>query len=51
VEEAKKYDVFPLDPRFSERIDARNRIAGELRTSWTYYGNNVRLPEQMGPVI
>jgi arylsulfatase A-like enzyme len=51
VEEAKKYDVFPLDPRFSERIDARNRIAGELRTSWTYYGNNVRLPEQIGPVI
>jgi hypothetical protein len=51
VEEAKKYDVFPLDPRFSERIDARNRIAEELRTSWTYYGNNVRLPEQMGPVI
>jgi len=51
VNEAKKYDVFPLDPRFSERIDPRNRIAGELRTSWTYYGNNVRLPEQIGPVI
>jgi arylsulfatase len=51
VEEAKKYDVFPLDPRFSERIDPRNRTAGELQTSWTYYGNNVRLPEQIGPVI
>jgi arylsulfatase len=51
VDEAKKYDVFPLDPRFSERIDPRNRTAGELRTSWTYYGNNVRLPEQIGPVI
>ena len=51
VEEAKKYDVFPLDSRFSERIDPRNRTAGELQKSWTYYGNNVRLPEQIGPVI
>ena len=51
VEEAKKYDVFPLDSRFSERIDPRNRTAGELQTSWTYYGNDVRLPEQIGPVI
>jgi hypothetical protein len=23
VEEAKKYDVFPLDPQFFERIDSR----------------------------
>jgi arylsulfatase A-like enzyme len=51
LEEAEKYDVFPLDPRFSERIDPRNRTAGALQTSWTYYGNNVRLPEQIGPVI
>ena len=51
VEEAKKYDVFPLDPRFAERIDPRNRTAGELQTSWTYFGNNVRLPEQIGPSI
>jgi hypothetical protein len=51
VEEAKKYDVFPLDSRFSERIDPRNRIAGEARTSWTYYGNNVRLPMQISPAV
>ncbi len=51
VEEAKKYDVFPLDSRFSERIDSRNRLVGEPRTSWTYFGNNVRLPEPIGPVV
>jgi arylsulfatase len=51
VEEAKKYDVFPLDSRFAERTDVRNRAAGEAQTSWTYYGNNVRLPEPIGPDI
>jgi Sulfatase len=51
LEEAKKYDVFPLDPRLSERLDSRNRVSGELRTSWTYYGNNVRLPEPIGPMV
>jgi arylsulfatase len=51
LEEAKKYDVLPLDPRMAERFDSRNRIAGEPRTSWTYYGNNVRLPEPVGPII
>jgi hypothetical protein len=42
LEEAKKYGVFPLDPRLAERLDSRNRVAGEPRASWTYYGNNVR---------
>jgi arylsulfatase len=51
VAEAKKYDVFPLDSRMAERLDSRNRVAGEPRTSWTYYGNNVRLPEPIGPLI
>jgi arylsulfatase len=51
VEEAKKYDVFPLDARFAERGDPRNRAAGEPPTSWTYYGNNVRVPEPIGPNI
>jgi len=32
-----------FDPRFSERIDPSEiGPPGELRTSWTYYGNNVR---------
>jgi arylsulfatase len=51
LEEARKYDVFPLDPRLSERLDSRNRIAGEPKTTWTYYGNNVRLPEPIGPIV
>jgi arylsulfatase len=49
--EAKRYDVLPLDPRMAERFDPRNRIAGEPRTSWTYYGNAVRLPEPASPLI
>jgi hypothetical protein len=27
----------------AERLDSRNRIAGPPKTSWTYYGNNLRL--------
>ena len=51
LEEARKYDVFPLDPRFSERLDPKLRESGEPRTSWTYYGNNVWLPEPIGPQL
>jgi arylsulfatase A-like enzyme len=51
LEEAKKYDVFPLDPRFSERLDPTLRIAGAPRTSWTYFGNDVWLPEPVGPQL
>jgi arylsulfatase len=49
--EAKKYDVLPLDPRMAERMDPRNRIAGAPQRSWTYYGNSVRLPEPVSPLI
>jgi len=51
LEEAKRYDVYPLDPRFTERFDPRLRVAGEPKTSWTYYGNNVWLPEPVGPLL
>jgi arylsulfatase len=51
LEEAKKYNVFPLDPRFSERLDPKLRESGEPKTSWTYHGNNVRLPEPIGPLL
>ncbi len=51
LEEAKKYGVFPLDPRFSERFDPSLRVAGEPPTRWTYFGNNVWLPEPIGPQI
>ena len=51
LEEAKKYDVFPLDPRFSERMDPKLRESGEPPTKWTYFGNNVWLPEPIGPQL
>jgi arylsulfatase A-like enzyme len=51
VVEAKKYDVLPLDPRFAERMDPKLRVGGEPPTSWTYYGNDVRLPEPKGPQL
>jgi arylsulfatase len=50
-EEAKKYDVFPLDPSFAERMDPKLRVSGEPPTSWTYFGNNIRLPEPVGPQL
>lgn len=51
LEEAKKYDVFPLDPRFSERMDPKLRESGTPPTKWTYFGNNVWLPEPIGPQL
>jgi arylsulfatase len=51
LSEAKKYDVFPLDPRFSERFDPSLRVSGKPKTSWTYFGNNVWLPEPIGPQL
>jgi hypothetical protein len=49
--EAKKYEVFPLDPRFSERLNPALRISGAPKTSWTYFGNNVWMPEPVGPQV
>lgn len=49
--EIKKYNVLPLDPRFSERMDPSMRAAGPPKTSWTYFGNNVWLPEPIGPQL
>jgi arylsulfatase len=51
LEEAKLYDVLPLDPRFSERMDPSLRVAGKPATSWNYFGNNVWLPEPIGPKL
>jgi arylsulfatase A-like enzyme len=51
VEEAKKYNVFPIDPRFSERLDPKLRVAGVPPKNWTYFGNNVWLPEPIGPQL
>lgn len=51
LEEAKKYGVLPFDPRFSERMDPKLRVAGDPPTEWTYYGSNVSLPEPIGPQL
>jgi arylsulfatase len=51
LEEAKKYDVLPLDDRMALRMDPRNRVAGEPPTIWTYFGNKVWLPEPAGPLV
>ncbi|WP_204141367.1 hypothetical protein [Halomicronema sp. CCY15110] len=51
IREAKKYNVLPLDPRFAERLDPTLRVGGEPATHWTYYGNNVWLPEPVGPQL
>jgi arylsulfatase len=51
LEEAKKYNVLPLDSRLSERMDPKLRVGGEPLTSWTYHGNKVWLPEPIGPQI
>ena len=51
IEEAKKYNVFPLDPRFAERLNPLMRETGEPKTKWTYHGNRVRLPEPIGPLL
>ena len=51
LEEAKKYDVFPLDPRFSERMDPKLRESGVPPTQWMYFGNSVWLPEPIGPQL
>jgi arylsulfatase A-like enzyme len=51
MEEAKKYDVLPLDYRMAERMDPKLRASGPPKTSWTYYGNNVQLPEPIGPQL
>ena len=49
--EAKKYNVLPLDGRLSERMDPKLRASGPPKTEWTYYGNNVQLPEPVGPQL
>lgn len=50
-EEAKKYDVYPLDSRMTERLDPKLRSSAEPKTSWTYHGNAVWLPEPIGPQL
>ncbi len=39
--EARKYDVYPLDARMSERMDPKLRVGGTPPTSWRYAGSHV----------
>ncbi len=48
-EVAQKHNVYPLDDRLTQRLDPRLRMNGNPPTQWTYYGNNIRLPEPVGP--
>ena len=49
--EAKKYNVYPLDVRLTERMDPKLRASGTPKTEWTYRGNKVQLPEPIGPQL
>ena len=50
VAEATKYNVFPLDDRFSERLDVRMRPSFFYgRKSMTFYPGMTRLPEGSAP--
>jgi arylsulfatase len=51
LKEARRYDVLPMDPRFAERLDPKLRVSGPAKTSWTYFGNSVWLPEPVGPQL
>lgn len=49
-EEAKKYDVYPIDVRMTERFNPALRESGKPRTSWVYY-SAVRMPINSGPLL
>jgi arylsulfatase A-like enzyme len=48
--EAGKYNVLPLDDRFSARLTGREGLEKE-RTSYTFYPGTVRIPEGSAPHI
>ena len=51
-QEAKKYNVFPLDTSFADRADVRLRPSlTRGRSSFTYYPGIIRIPEGSAPDI
>lgn len=51
-QEAKKYNVFPLDASFADRVDVRLRPSlTRGRSSFTYYPGIIRIPEGSAPDI
>lgn len=51
TEEAKRCNIFPLDDRMTPRFDPRLRTKPPYRSTWTYYGNDISVPEAVGPFI
>lgn len=49
--EAQNDDIFPLDPRMAERFDPRVRAAGEPKTGWRDFRNQVWRPDAIGPLL
>lgn len=50
MDEAAKYKVFPLDDRYIERVDPKNRPnLNKGRTSYVYHAGNSRITEGMAP--
>jgi hypothetical protein len=50
-EEAKKYNVYPIDVRMTERFNPAMRETGKTpMTNWAYY-SSVRLPVNAGPFL
>ena len=48
--EAKKYNVYPLDPRFASRADPAIRPSlTRGRNEFTYYPGMIRIPEGSAP--
>jgi hypothetical protein len=51
-QEAKKYNVYPLDDRFAERVNVPDRPSlTRGRSEFTYYPGTVRVPEGSAPNI
>lgn len=49
-EEARKYDVYPIDVRMTERINPANRVPGAPKTTWVFT-SDVRLPIALQPNV
>lgn len=47
--EAGKYNVLPLDDRFSERVVSRRDEIDKEKKSYTFYPGTVRVPENSAP--
>lgn len=49
--EAEKYDVYPIDDRFGERVNEERPTVWEDRTKFTFYPGAVFLPGDIAPNI